>query len=292
VGADAKTAPRPIIVRKVVAEAATGHHGGAWKVAYADFVTAMMAFFLLMWLLGSTTEKQRKALADYFSPTLVQTRQESAGAHGMFGGESLVSADKYPRKASQTGTKTLTIPKDASGGAKEGASRAADAQHFANLRQLLAQKLRRDDALKAVMRNVRFQETRLGLQIDILDDAAFEMFQRGTARLTPQAYALMTLVASVVNETSNALVIRGHTDASPFSNGTMGGNWQLSSARAETTRQMLALKEVNPDRFFRLEGVADREPFNPIDRFDPKNRRISITLLWQSGEIGSNDGQK
>ena len=89
---------RPIIVKKVIEEAHGGHHGGAWKVAYADFVTAMMAFFLLMWLLGATTEKQRKALADYFAPTIVQTKQESAGGPSLFGGDSIVAADKYPHR--------------------------------------------------------------------------------------------------------------------------------------------------------------------------------------------------
>src|SRR3546814_12579505 len=92
---------RPIIVKKVIEQAHGGHHGGAWKVAYADFVTAMMAFFLLMWLLGATTEKQRKALADYFAPTIVQTKQDTAGSTGLFGGDSLVDVDKYPHEAGQ-----------------------------------------------------------------------------------------------------------------------------------------------------------------------------------------------
>ena len=116
---------RPIIVKKVIEEAHGGHHGGAWKVAYADFVTAMMAFFLLMWLLGATTEKQRKALADYFAPTIVKTKQESAGSNGMFGGDSIIAADNYPHRAGQTGTRSITIPRDVVGVPKEDASRIA-----------------------------------------------------------------------------------------------------------------------------------------------------------------------
>ena len=112
---------RPIIVKKVTIVAA-GHHGGAWKVAYADFVTAMMAFFLLLWLLGATTEKQRKGLADHFTPTLVKLRANSAGSNGLLGGDSIVSADNYPNRAGQTGSRTLTIPRDASGGPKEGSA--------------------------------------------------------------------------------------------------------------------------------------------------------------------------
>jgi chemotaxis protein MotB len=277
---------RPIIVKKIIVEGGGGHHGGAWKVAYADFVTAMMAFFLLMWLLGSTTEKQRKALADYFSPTLVEKRAESAGSDGLFGGESIVSADNYPHRAAQTGTKSLTIPKDKSGGPKEGASRAADAQRFSNIRQLLAKRLRDNPTLKSALKNIRFQETQFGLRIDLVDDAEFEMFQRGTDKLTPRAFELMGAVAEVVNEANNAIIIRGHTDAAPFAKGAVGSNWQLSSARAESTRRALTLKGTNPARFLRIEGVADREPYNPLDKFDPKNRRMAITLAWQSGENG------
>jgi chemotaxis protein MotB len=283
---DAVAAPvRPIIVKKVIVESGEGHHGGAWKVAYADFVTAMMAFFLLMWLLGSTTEKQRKALADYFSPTLVQKKAESAGADGLFGGESIVSADNYPHRAAQTGTKSLTIPKDKSGGPKEGTSRAADAQRFSNIRQLLAKKLREDATLKSAIKNLRFQETQFGLRIDLVDDAEFAMFQLGTDRLTPRAFELMGLVAVVVQEASNDIIIRGHTDASPFGGASAGSNWQLSSNRAEATRRVLALKGVRPDRFIRIEGVAEREPYNPLDKFDPQNRRMSITLAWASAEV-------
>src|SRR6218665_753549 len=93
-----------IIVKKIFVEGHGGHHGGAWKVAYADFVTAMRAFFLLMWLLGATTEKQRKALADYFAPTLIKTKTDAAGGSGLFGGDSIVSADKYPNRAGQPGS--------------------------------------------------------------------------------------------------------------------------------------------------------------------------------------------
>ena len=96
--------------RRSIVEGHGGHHGGAWKVAYADFVTAMMAFFLLMWLLGATTEKQRKALADYFAPTLVEMKQNSAGSNGMFGGDSITDKDNYPHKAQQTGTRSMTDP--------------------------------------------------------------------------------------------------------------------------------------------------------------------------------------
>ena len=137
--------PAPIIVKKITVVEG-GHHGGAWKVAYADFVTAMMAFFLLMWLLGATTEDQRKGLADYFTPTLVKTKEQSAGADGILGGSSLTDVDNYPHAAGQTGTKTLTVPRDATGGPKEGAGKIKRIEERA--RERLAKK----EHLKKLMR--------------------------------------------------------------------------------------------------------------------------------------------
>jgi chemotaxis protein MotB len=147
---------RPVIVKKVYEAAHGGHHGGAWKVAYADFVTAMMAFFLLMWLLGATTEKQRKALADYFAPTLVAQKQDSAGGSGFFGGDSIVSVDKYPNRAGQTGTRSMTIPRDATGGPKEASGVGKDRVKFEQLKQSLAAKLsqNKDCALIWWMRRI------------------------------------------------------------------------------------------------------------------------------------------
>src|SRR4028119_918368 len=104
---------QPIIIKKVKKGGHAAHHGGAWKVAYADFVTAMMAFFLLMWLLGMTDEEKRKGIADYFTPTLVEYKQNSAGSNGLLGGDSLIAQDNYPHKAAQTGNPSIVIPKSA-----------------------------------------------------------------------------------------------------------------------------------------------------------------------------------
>ena len=175
---------RPIIVKKIIVEAHAGHHGGAWKVAYADFVTAMMAFFLLMWLLGATTEKQRKALADYFAPTLVQTKQESAGSNGFFGGDSIVSVDNYPNRAGQTGTRSITIPRDASGGPKEASGIEKQREKFQQLQKTLEQRLKTSKDLKRFAKNVRFTDTRQGLRIDLVDEADFTMFVSGTDKMT------------------------------------------------------------------------------------------------------------
>ena len=275
--------PRPIIVKKVIQEAHGGHHGGAWKVAYADFVTAMMAFFLLMWLLGATNEAQRKALADYFAPTIVQSKQDTAGSNGLFGGDSLVSVDKYPHGAAQTGTRSMTIPRDADGGPREasGRERASDKQQFRKLAQTLMDQLQSKGDLKRLAPNLRFTETLEGLRIDVVDDANFSMFVIGTSQLTPDGARLFREIAKPVAAVSNQVMVRGHTDAAPWSAKSGTNNWRLSVDRAEVTRHYLEFRGIASERFSRIEGVADREPYVPSDRFDPRNRRISITLGWR-----------
>ena len=276
------TPPRPIIVKKIIEEAHAGHHGGAWKVAYADFVTAMMAFFLLMWLLGATTEKQRKALADYFAPTIVETKQGSAGSNGLFGGDSIVSADDYPHAAGQTGTRSITIPKDAVGGPKEASGRESEKMKFQQVAKSLVDRVQKQGDLKRLARNLRFTETVEGMRIDVIDDADFSMFASGTSQLTPEGARLFSEIAKPVAEVTNQVMIRGHTDAAPWSAKSGTNNWRLSVDRAEIVRHYLEFPGVTANRFSRIEGVADREPYIPSDRFDPRNRRISITLGWRT----------
>ncbi len=271
---------RPIIVKKIIAEAHGGHHGGAWKVAYADFVTAMMAFFLLMWLLGATTEKQRKALADYFTPTLVQTKQESAGSNGFFGGDSITSVDNYPNRAGQTGTRSITIPRDATGGPKEAAGIEKQKEKFQQLQKALEQRLKSTKELKRFAKNVRFTDTRQGLRIDLVDEADYTMFVSGTGSMTQDAQFLLAQVADLISGMDNGLIVRGHTDALPYGKQKDMNNWRLSADRAEATRAFLVKRGVSNDRFLRIEGVAEKEPYIPSDPFDPRNRRMSITLGW------------
>jgi chemotaxis protein MotB len=288
--------PPKIIVKKIVADDHGGHHGGAWKVAYADFVTAMMAFFLLLWLLGATTEKQRKALADYFAPTLVEYRQNSAGSNGLLGGSSLVEPDNYPHKAAQTGTRAMTIPLAADGGVREGTGpqgslrsegmnklRNEDLRNFTRLREKLTMQLSTDPRFKRVRKNVRFVPTRDGLRIDLIDNADYSMFALGTTALNPEAAELIDTVAKAVAQTGNAISIRGHTDSLPYGDPRAMNNWMLSTGRAEATRRRLAMGSVAERRFERIEGVADREPYIEKDPSDPRNRRVSVTLLYRRG---------
>jgi len=266
--------PPPVIVKKITVVSG-GHHGGAWKVAYADFVTAMMAFFLLLWLLGATSEKQRKGLADYFTPTLVKLKQESAGAHGLLGGASLTDVDDYPNRSGQTGTRALTVPRDASGGPQEGSGSIKQVQR---MRTKLEQRLRSSEQLRRLARQVRMVDTTEGIRIDLVDDANFSMFILGTTVLTPDAAQLLRAISDTVRPEAGGLTIRGHTDALPWRSGG-GNNWSLSAGRAEATRQAMMRSGVKEERFRRIEGVADRELLVRDNPQDPRNRRISILMM-------------
>jgi len=276
--------PAPIIVKKVVEAAHGAHHGGAWKIAYADFVTAMMAFFLLLWILGATDEDQRRGLADYFTPTLIEYKQNSAGSDGIMGGDSIVAADNYPHRAGQTGSRTITIPRDVTGGINEGeAPRDIDREQFGRLRAELMRRIEATPELRGLREHISFTESEEGLRIDLMDEADFSMFRVGTDELLPPARRLVREVAQVIAGVPNAVVVRGHTDSLPYSAGQTMNNWMLSTARAETTRATLQGSGVSLDRIARIEGVADRQPFVP-NRYDPRNRRISVTLAWRGGD--------
>jgi chemotaxis protein MotB len=271
--------PAPIIVKKVTIVAG-GHHGGAWKVAYADFVTAMMAFFLLMWLLGATTEKQRKGIADYFTPTLVKMRQQSAGSNGLLHGNSLTDVDDYPNRKGQTGTRAMTIPRDATGGPKEG---AATVKKAASVRAKIDQRMSATEKLKKLARILKVTPTPDGIRIDMVDDADFSMFRLGTTVLTPDAVTLLHALGNVLKDEQGNLTIRGHTDGTQYKGGdgitgAATNNWSLSAGRAEATRQQLMRSGLQEPRFKRIEGVADRELLVTDNPADARNRRMSILV--------------
>ena len=289
--------PPKIIVKKIYIEGGGGHHGGAWKVAYADFVTAMMAFFLLLWILGATTEKQRKGIADYFSPTLIDTKTVGIGGSGVLGGETIRSEDKVGAQAARA----LLPPVVATSGAGEGADasngkpmsdkqRAAitaeDQRNFEKMRRKVMERMAKSK-LSKLAKHIRFVRTRDGMRIDIVDDADYSMFASGTTVLQKDASSLMGLVAESVGTMPNPIMIRGYTDSIPYGDPTAMNNWMLSSGRAEATRRRLAQGGIPDTRFERIEGVADREPMIARNPADPRNRRVAITLLYRSGSFGS-----
>ncbi len=286
-------APPPVIIKKIIASHEHAHHGGAWKVAYADFVTAMMAFFLLLWIVGATNEDQRKGIADYFAPTLIK-HTKSGGSNGVLGGRSLEAPDGNAPHATPSGTKRIKViaalskpvPPTKQEIARKEKFRKEDAQKFQGVAQTLAEHIANRRELARLRNQVQFSLTEEGLRIEILDEAAFSMFELGTSRLVPQAAMLIDEVAASVAAMPNKISIRGHTDSLPYPRADNMNNWLLSAQRAEMTRQTLAAKGIAIDRFSRLEGVADRELYNISDPTDPKNRRISITLLYRDPKSG------
>ena len=267
--------PAPIIVRKIIAAGHGGHHGGAWKVAYADFVTAMMAFFLLMWIIGATTEKQRKSIADYFSPTLIETKKDSAGGTGLLQGDSVQATEKAPFESHAIAMRAPVLAMDLPKEVRDEQSKA-----FQDDKERLETMMQKDKRLSKLMKNVRFTETREGLRIDMVDDANFSMFVTGTTQMTPDAIELLRAVSNIIMNRQNPLIIRGHTDSTPWSSGAGQSNWSLSSARADIARQRMVANGLPNSRIARIEGVADNEPYVPNDKYDPRNRRISVTLGW------------
>ncbi|MDR6144772.1 chemotaxis protein MotB [Sphingomonas sp. SORGH_AS870] len=285
--------PKIVIVKKIIADGHGGHHGGAWKVAYADFVTAMMAFFLLLWLLGATTEKQRKGIADYFAPTLLDTKSVGIGGGVLNGGAGLGQMHK---ESSAAITQTMVMKINGQGGNKAGTgnkgslrnpdSMARDQQTFDAVKRELLKKMEVTPQLKKLAQQVRFIPTDDGLRIDLVDNANYSMFAMGTTTLTPEASELIGTIAKTVADVPNTIMIRGHTDGVPYGDPRAMNNWLLSSSRAEATRRRLASGGLPESRFERIEGVADREPMIANNPSDPRNRRVAITLLYRKGAFG------
>ena len=288
--------PPKIIVKKIYIEGHGGHHGGAWKVAYADFVTAMMAFFLLLWILGATTEKQRKGIADYFAPTLIDTRSLGIGGGGLFGGESVMDKNKIGPKPGQTSLPAIAIPDPGQGGADTGTGdkgslksrelASEDRKNFEAMRKRVLSQIQGSAKLSRLASHVRFVPTQDGMRIDLVDDADYSMFALGTTALDPQAAELIGMIAGSISGMKNPIMIRGHTDSVPYGDPRAMNNWMLASGRAEATRRRLLSGGTPEARFERIEGVADREPLIVKDPHDPRNRLVAITLLYRRGAFG------
>jgi chemotaxis protein MotB len=280
----------PMIIYRKAKGHGAAHHGGAWKIAYADFVTAMMAFFMLMWILGATDEDQRKGIADYFTPTIIQMKN-SGGSNGIMGGRSLQSEEGVAPQATMTGPRPSPVtggggggPSDAATASKDdkvnpGNSRSADEARFRMVERIIAARLAGDPTLKGLKGQIRLVRVRDGMRIDMVERADFSMFDSASSVFRPDAMALVRLVATAIRDTPNRLTVRGHTDSQAYDR-PGASNWSLSTARADATRRAFTTAGVDERRLRRIEGVADTDPFNPKDRNDPRNRRISVTLLY------------
>ncbi len=300
----ADAAVAPIIIKKVMDDGHGGAHGGAWKIALADMMTAMMAFFLLMWLLGASNEDQRKSIAEYFQPTSHSniTMGKLAGSDGMFGGRSIIDPDGFPYSAKQTGMMERVTPQSEGGPTendpspngeersdpssmseeeKKQLAEQADQANFDKLEKQVRESMANNPNLQKLKDQVQFSREKEGLRIEIIDKADFAMFGMGSTGMTGSAQALVNEVAKSLQGMDNKLSVRGHTDSTAFANADGRNNWSLSAERAETTRKMLEKTGVKAERFAKIEGVADTAPYNANDPKDPRNRRISVTVMYR-----------
>ena len=269
----------PVIIKRKKVIAGGGHHGGAWKVAYADFVTAMMAFFLLMWLLNATTEKQRKGISDYFNPTIPVNRI-SGGGDGAFGGDSVYSEETM----AYTGTgamdrKTAASSADQSG--KDAGSGAAGEglgqSELKDVEKALMARGGESNTMEQLLRHVVTRVTDEGLVIEVYDLPDAPLFVAETAEPTAAALALGDLLAEVLALTTNEIAVSGHLRAHPV---TLIDNpvWDLSAERAQAMRGLLEQASLDPARFQRISGYADRKPA-VTDPTAIRNNRIEVILL-------------
>ena len=290
----------PIIVKKIIDEGHAGAHGGAWKIALADMMTAMMAFFLLMWLLGASNADQRKSIADYFKPTSLTksavTVNNTSGSTGLMGGQSIIDETALPLAAAQTSLFQVLQPRENTGSkdsdkdkeksdalSQEEKARIAsesDKSNFEKLEKELKEKLSQNSELAKLKENVVFTREKDGLRIEIIDKADFSMFGLGDTQLTPKSMALIEEISRSLAVMPNSIRVRGHTDAQAFA-GTGRNNWSLSAERADITRQIMIRKGVEESKITRIEGVADKEPFVASDPLDSRNRRISVTVQYR-----------
>lgn len=276
---------QPIIIKKVKKG---GHaaHGGAWKIAYADFVTAMMAFFLLMWLLGSTTEGDKKGIADYFaSPLKIALLSSGSGAgdasHVVKGGGQDLTRQTGQVKRGEIETQQKTVNLRA---LKQEQIRAEVAR-LEDLKRKIERKIDGNAKLAALRSQLRLDMTRDGLRIQIVDEQNRPMFASGSAVVQPYMRDLLQEIGSVLAEVPNRLTLEGHTDAQPFAGGERGySNWELSADRANASRRELITGGLPEDRTLRVQGLAASNPFDRQDPMAPTNRRISIIVMNREAE--------
>jgi chemotaxis protein MotB len=284
---------QPIIIKRVKKG---GHaaHGGAWKIAYADFVTAMMAFFLMMWLIGSTTEGDRKGIADYFSAPLKLTML--GGGSGAGDASSVVKGggEDFTRSAGQVKRGDVEAPtRSVNLQALKAEQARAERARLEKLKEDIERKIDSNEKLKALKSQIRLDMTREGLRIQIVDANNRPMFASGSAVVQPYMRDLLQEIGTLLTEVPNRLTLEGHTDAQAFGNGVLGyTNWELSSDRANASRRELMVGGLPETRVMRVQGLAASVPFDRNDPVAPVNRRISIIVMNRDAEdrVAQGDG--
>ena len=276
---------QPIVVKRVK-KGAHDHHGGSWKGAYADFMTAMMAFFLLMWILQTATEEQKAGIAQYFTSGSVMDSSTAGGETILTGGlESLETApapQAMPFAGFDGSNEFPTLSPQQERLVKK------EKELFDRARIALEEAMQSDAALMELHDSLIISETKEGLQIQLIDQLNQPIFISGSDVLTPNGARLTGLLARVLKQMPHSMAIEGHTDAVPFAGKNGFSNWELSSQRALAFRRMLISLGVKDKQITRVVGKASTQPYIKSDPEAPQNRRISITLL----SLMTEDNQK
>jgi chemotaxis protein MotB len=276
---------QPIIIKRIKKG---GHaaHGGAWKIAYADFVTAMMAFFLLMWLLGSTTEGDKKGIQDYFNSPLKVAMFGGSGAGDASsiikgGGNNLSESVGQVKKGKTSETAEQKAKKKA---IRQEQARA-ETERLRVLKTKVEEVLANDDRLAKYKTQIRLDMTAEGLRIQIVDDQSRPMFDSGSPDVNHYMQDILRAIGHVLEDVPNRLTIEGHTDAKPFSAGERGySNWELSADRANASRRELISGGLSGSKILRVQGLSASVPFEKDDPESPLNRRISIIVMNREAE--------
>jgi chemotaxis protein MotB len=273
---------QPIIIKKVK-KAGHAHHGGAWKIAYADFVTAMMAFFLLMWLISMTTQEQKEGLAEYFAPAALSP--SNSGAGGVLMGTALDKAgnkSSVPREAAKgtTGQDDKTRPANGGGASdRETSRRAANVQANYSAIASIRQALQNMPEIAELSRNVVIEQTKDGLNVSLVDDNGRSMFPEGSVQPYDRTRLVLEAIAPTLRRLPNQLSVSGHTAAMRPGSVQAVESWGLTAGRALAVREILSGAGLPNDRFTSVVGRSDTEPLFLDNPYIPPNRRVTITLL-------------
>jgi chemotaxis protein MotB len=282
-----------VIIKRIKKGGHGGHHGGAWKVAYADFVTAMMAFFLLMWLINTTTPEQKRGIADYFAPqSIAQTVSGSGGVLGgkvmgeedahAGGAQSVMQKQSPPAPPSKTRALASGQTEGGAGGTTTSSSTSNSAQDgdFAHAAEAIRQSVQDNPDIANLSHQLILEQTPQGLRIQLVDQDGHPMFEQGSAEPMPYTRKLLASVGAIIDKLPNRVSISGHT-AGNDANAT-GSDWQMSSARADQARALLQSGGLTSDRIYEVAGKAGSEPLLPEDPNASANRRLSILLLREA----------
>ena len=269
---------RPIIVKRIK-KTAGGHHGGAWKIAYADFVTAMMAFFLLMWLLGSTAKGDMNGISEFFKTPLKVALAGGSGSGDSSsiitgGGKDLTRKDGQKQKGDADSPKRSVDMK-----AAKAALQKEEADRLKTLKARIEATIEANPLLKKYKNQLLLDITSEGLRIQIVDEKNRPMFELAKAQLQPYTKEILHVMGIVLNEVPNKIGLSGHTDSTPYSSDAGYSNWELSSDRANASRREMIVGGMKDDKVLRVVGLGSAANLDKADPFNPINRRISIVVM-------------